>query len=192
VLRFTTRAAVSAAAAVVASSLVVGCSGGDNNAGAPAVTSSQPPPTTIATTTAPPTTTAPAPTTTAPGTSAPGTALKVGLPSFPTALADSRGRAVYVFSTDNRGATTCVGACATPWPPVLTTGAPTITGAGANPRQLGTRARPDGKQQVAYAGWPLYYFFRDTAPGQVTGVGLNVFGGMFRLITASGSMINSR
>jgi predicted lipoprotein with Yx(FWY)xxD motif len=190
--RFAVRAAVSAAAAALASSLL-SCSNDQGSTAAPVPTSSQPAPTTTAPSTAAPTTTvAPstAPATTPPAPPAPkGTALKVGLPGFRTALADAGGRAVYAFSPDNRGASRCVGACATPWPPVLTTGAPTVTGAGANARQLGSRRRADGKLQVTYAGWPLYYFFRDSAPGTTTGQGRNVFGGTFRLIMANGAMV---
>ncbi|MGO9498777.1 MAG: hypothetical protein ACLQA5_19005 [Solirubrobacteraceae bacterium] len=51
------------------------------------------------------------------------------------------------------------------WPALLTQGAP-IAGPGVNPRLLGTVTRTDlpglgAVQQVTYAGWPLYRFFRD-------------------------------
>jgi predicted lipoprotein with Yx(FWY)xxD motif len=192
--RFAVNSYLPGVVAAAVASLLVGCSG-DQGSTAPAATSSPPPPATATTAT----TTAPVPaTTTAPSSAAPtttaatGTALKIGLPGFPRALADARGRAVYVFSLDNHGKSACLGACATPWPPVLTKGTPSVTGPGARPEQAGTRSRGNGTVQATYAGWPLYYFIRDQAPGQTSGVGRNVFGGQFRLIQANGDMVSGR
>jgi predicted lipoprotein with Yx(FWY)xxD motif len=63
------------------------------------------------------------------------------------------------------------------WPALLTQGAP-IAGPGVNPRLLGTVTRTDlpglgTAQQVTYAGWPLYRFFRDEVPGETEGANLN-------------------
>ena len=63
------------------------------------------------------------------------------------------------------------------WPALLTAGAP-IAGPGVNPRLLGTVTRTDlpglgTVQEVTYAGWPLYRFFRDQAPGDTVGANLN-------------------
>jgi predicted lipoprotein with Yx(FWY)xxD motif len=65
------------------------------------------------------------------------------------------------------------------WPALLTDGAP-IAGPGVNPRLLGTVTRTDlglsgvsSVQQVTYAGWPLYRFFRDEVPGETEGANLN-------------------
>ena len=63
------------------------------------------------------------------------------------------------------------------WPALLTQGAP-IAGPGVNPRLLGTVTRTDlpglgAVQQVTYAGWPLYRFFRDETPGETEGANLN-------------------
>jgi predicted lipoprotein with Yx(FWY)xxD motif len=63
------------------------------------------------------------------------------------------------------------------WPALLTDGAP-IAGPGVNPRLLGTVTRTDlaglgAVQQVTYAGWPLYRFFRDETPGETEGANLN-------------------
>jgi predicted lipoprotein with Yx(FWY)xxD motif len=63
------------------------------------------------------------------------------------------------------------------WPALLTQGTP-IAGPGVNPRLLGTVTRTDlpglgTVQQVTYAGWPLYRFFRDTSPGDTVGANLN-------------------
>jgi predicted lipoprotein with Yx(FWY)xxD motif len=63
------------------------------------------------------------------------------------------------------------------WPALLTEGAP-IAGPAVNPRLLGTVTRTDlpgmgTVQQVTYAGWPLYRFFRDTNPGDTVGADQN-------------------
>ena len=63
------------------------------------------------------------------------------------------------------------------WPALLTEGAP-IAGPGVNRRLLGTVTRTDlpglgTVQEVTYAGWPLYRFFRDQAPGDTVGANLN-------------------
>jgi predicted lipoprotein with Yx(FWY)xxD motif len=63
------------------------------------------------------------------------------------------------------------------WPALLTDGPP-IAGPGVDPRLLGTVTRTDlpglpAVQEVTYAGWPLYRFFRDTSPGDTVGANLN-------------------
>jgi predicted lipoprotein with Yx(FWY)xxD motif len=63
------------------------------------------------------------------------------------------------------------------WPALLTDGAP-IAGPGVDPGLLGTVTRTDlpglgTVQQVTYAGWPLYRFFRDETPGETEGANLN-------------------
>jgi predicted lipoprotein with Yx(FWY)xxD motif len=65
------------------------------------------------------------------------------------------------------------------WPALLTNGAP-VAGPGVNPRLLGTVTRTDlglpgvsSVEQVTYAGWPLYRFFRDISPGDTVGANLN-------------------
>jgi predicted lipoprotein with Yx(FWY)xxD motif len=51
---------------------------------------------------------------------------------------------------------------------------------------LTTITRSDGSKQAAYNGHPLYTYTGDTAPGQSTGNGLNVNGGLWHEVTVSG------
>lgn len=103
--------------------------------------------------------------------------------------ADS-GRSVYLWEADSAGTSTCTGACASVWPPVTTTGTPQASG-GATASDLGTITRSDGSHQVTYAGHPLYYFAKDSAPGQTTGEGSNGFGAKWWLVSPTGSPITS-
>jgi predicted lipoprotein with Yx(FWY)xxD motif len=88
-----------------------------------------------------------------------------------TFLTDAEGRTVYVFLSDSQGKpSTCSGACAENWPAVLTDGAPKGEG-DVDAGMLGTVAGADGKTQVTYDGWPLYYFIGDAKAGDATGQG---------------------
>jgi predicted lipoprotein with Yx(FWY)xxD motif len=64
---------------------------------------------------------------------------------------------VYSFSQDRTGASSCTGACAVTWIPVLTTGKPRVGGAIAA-NSVGVIRRPDGTSQVTYNGKPLYLY----------------------------------
>src|SRR5260370_33328758 len=65
-------------------------------------------------------------------------------------LRDGRDQTIYLFTRDTGTPSTCYGACATAWPPLLTRGAP-AAGPGLISRSRGTTHRRDGTLQVAYA-----------------------------------------
>jgi predicted lipoprotein with Yx(FWY)xxD motif len=88
-------------------------------------------------------------------------ALTLGFSEYGRAIYDAQHRALYLFSADHTSASTCYGACAAAWPPMLTKGAPSIA-AGLKAGLLGTTRRNDGSLQVTYAGHPLYYYSGDT------------------------------
>ncbi|MBN9101782.1 MAG: hypothetical protein J0I49_27340 [Pseudonocardia sp.] len=96
----------------------------------------------------------------------------------------SEGYTLYRFSQDTAtpSTSTCVGACATAWPPVLGDGVPAVDGLPAD--LVGTVGRPDGAQQLTLNGWPLYRFAEDTAPGDVNGQGV---GGTWQAIGPDGT-----
>jgi predicted lipoprotein with Yx(FWY)xxD motif len=103
-------------------------------------------------------------------------------------LVDSRGRTLYLWRADTGAKSTCSGACAAAWPPLLTTGAPTA-GRGAKASLLGTTKRSDGAEQVTYNQHPLYLFTGDTAPGQTTGQGSTGFGAPWYVLSPGGNQI---
>jgi predicted lipoprotein with Yx(FWY)xxD motif len=96
---------------------------------------------------------------------------------------------VYLFVADTGTSSTCNTACATVWPPVLTTGAPQA-GTGATASLVGTTTRTDGTIEVTYAGHPLYYFVQDKSPGDTTGQGVNSFGALWWVLSPSGAAIH--
>jgi predicted lipoprotein with Yx(FWY)xxD motif/cytochrome c5 len=101
-------------------------------------------------------------------------------------LTDGEGRSLYLFTNDERGSpSTCYDRCAENWPPLVVQEAPQA-GERVAPSLIGTVAREDGSLQATYYGWPLYYFARDQAPGDVTGHGV---GGVWFLVSPWGEAI---
>ena len=88
-------------------------------------------------------------------------------------LVDADGRTLYRFDPDERGAgaSACTGGCADAWPPLTVDGEP-VAGDGVE-APLTTFDRPDGSNQVAADGWPLYRFASDDGPGEASGQGVN-------------------
>jgi len=116
-----------------------------------------------------------------PATTTPG-ALKTVRIGAVTVLADAAGRTLYWFAPDTAAKSACYGSCAAYWPPVKgpATAGPGVTGT------LSTLTRSDGSVQAAYDGHPLYTYIGDSAPGQANGNGLNLNGGLWHDVTASG------
>jgi predicted lipoprotein with Yx(FWY)xxD motif len=102
-------------------------------------------------------------------------------------LTDAKGRSLYRFAADTGTTSTCTGACASAWPPLLTNGTPTA-GPGVTGK-LTTTSRPGGGSQVSINGHPLYLFALDKTPGQTNGQGVNNFGGLWWLVTPNGANI---
>ena len=114
--------------------------------------------------------------------------VKTASGSFGTYLTDGSGRTLYVFAPDTTSTSTCNGACAAIWPPVIASGTASASG-DAKVSLLGSSKRADGSMQVTYAGHPLYTYVSDTAKGDVKGQGLNVDGGLWWVVAADGSSI---
>ncbi|WP_026411079.1 COG4315 family predicted lipoprotein [Actinomadura oligospora] len=104
-------------------------------------------------------------------------------------LVDGKGRTVYLFEKDHGTTSSCSGACAAVWPPVITTGKPQA-GSGAKASMLGTTSRSGGKTQVTYGGHPLYYYTPDAGmKGSAKGQGLNQFGGGWYVVSPAGKKV---
>src|SRR5215216_1274288 len=129
-----------------------------------------------------------APATEAPAASAAGTTVSLGnnekLGSF---LVDDQGMTLYLFTKDTPNTSNCYEKCATAWPPLLTTGDP-AAGEGVDASLLGTTTRTDGTVQVTYNGWPLYYYEKDQAPGDVVGQDV---GDVWFVVSATGEQVTT-
>jgi predicted lipoprotein with Yx(FWY)xxD motif len=123
------------------------------------------------------------------GTTPGGTTVAVAKSRLGRILVDSKGITLYDFVTDKGGASSCYGACAALWPPLITKGKP-HAGHGVRPSLLGTTKRKDGKLEVTYKHHPLYYFVTDRKPGQTTGQGVNQFGGPWWVLSPAGKEIH--
>jgi predicted lipoprotein with Yx(FWY)xxD motif len=105
-----------------------------------------------------------------------------------TFLVGTNGRTLYLFEKDKSKKSTCSGACATAWPPLLTTGKPKASGK-AKASLLGTTKRSDGTTQVTYNGHPVYYFIQDKKAGDTKGEGVDGFGAEWYVLSTSGKKI---
>jgi predicted lipoprotein with Yx(FWY)xxD motif len=105
-------------------------------------------------------------------------------------LVNGRGRTLYLFGKDTRGKSTCSGACAGFWPPLIANGKP-LAGAGVKAALIGTTKRADGRLQVTYDHHPLYTFVKDTQKGDTNGEGLNVFGAEWDAVSSTGLKVAS-
>jgi predicted lipoprotein with Yx(FWY)xxD motif len=104
-------------------------------------------------------------------------------------LVDAQGRTLYLFKLDSGTTSACTGACATFWPPLTTTGTPTV-GTGATASLVSTAQRADGKTQVVYNGHPVYLYTGDHKAGDTTGQGLVAFGGGWFALTSAGDQVS--
>lgn len=73
---------------------------------------------------------------------------------------------LYTFDKDSEGMSNCYDDCAAKWPPVLSDAEMAL------PDGYSLVMRKDGTSQVAYKGMPLYGWFKDAKPGDMTGDGV--------------------
>jgi predicted lipoprotein with Yx(FWY)xxD motif len=107
--------------------------------------------------------------------------LAVGCAAMPSAsptmvadgvLTGKNGMTLYTFDRDTAGSgkSVCNGPCATNWPPLMAAADASAKG------DYSIVTRDDGSKQYAYKGRPLYFWAKDTKPGDKTGDGvLNVW-----------------
>jgi predicted lipoprotein with Yx(FWY)xxD motif len=85
-------------------------------------------------------------------------------------LADAKGMTLYYYTKDATGESVCYGNCEKAWPVFY---APSVSAPpGLESSDFGTFKRTDGALQTTFRGWPLYYWQKDTKPGDMTGEGV--------------------
>jgi predicted lipoprotein with Yx(FWY)xxD motif len=63
-----------------------------------------------------------------------------------------------------------------------------MAGAGVKQALLGTVNRRDGRRQVTYNGWPLYYYAHEKA-GEVKCQNVKTHGGTWLVVRPSGALV---
>ncbi len=96
-------------------------------------------------------------------------------PTLGKHLVDKTGRALYYFSNDANGASNCSGSCSTNWKPLNPDSTSNLYDEGLAAADFTSITLGSGKKQLAYKGWPLYYYTPGDVPeaaGKTTGEGI--------------------
>lgn len=110
----------------------------------------------------------------------------VRAPGYGKLLVTSTGLTLYRFTEDTRGSSTCSGACARLWPPLLVKGKQKpVAGLGLKASKLGTIKR-GSVFQVTFGGFALYRYAADRKPGDVNGQGVE---GTWFVVSSAGKLI---
>jgi predicted lipoprotein with Yx(FWY)xxD motif len=84
-------------------------------------------------------------------------------------LVASNGMTLYRFTKDTANKSNCSGQCIAIWPPYSQAmNNPLVPGSGVTGK-LATITRADGSMQLTYKGVPLYFYSKDTKPGDTNG-----------------------
>ncbi len=83
-------------------------------------------------------------------------------------LVDAVGNSLYVFANDEENVSNCEGGCVSAWP-VFEGESTLVLPSAPAAAKFSSIARADGKNQITYAGKPLYYFAQDAERGDVKG-----------------------
>jgi predicted lipoprotein with Yx(FWY)xxD motif len=114
--------------------------------------------------------------------------LTVRSTEFGRILFDGRGQALYAFTRDKRGGKSqCYGSCAAAWPVYYAKGT-LRAGAGVTKSLIGTVKRRDGRLQVTYNGWPLYFYAHE-GRGEVKCQNVVTHGGTWLVVRPSGRLV---
>ena len=115
--------------------------------------------------------------------------VSVGTTDVGKALVDPQGKTLYVFARDSVGHSACDAECLPYWPPVPGADAP--HGSASMVAKFGTLERSGGVRQLTVNGYPVYTYVGDSAPGQANGQGTNLSGGLWWVVSPSGSWIKT-
>jgi predicted lipoprotein with Yx(FWY)xxD motif len=115
-------------------------------------------------------------------------ALKLRNTRYGAILFDGKDRVLYGFTRDKRGGkSTCYGGCAAAWPVYFAKGKVKAM-RGVKQSLIGTVRRRDGRLQVTYNGWPLYYYAHE-GPREVKCQNVDNYGGLWLVVKPSGRLV---
>jgi predicted lipoprotein with Yx(FWY)xxD motif len=111
---------------------------------------------------------------------------RVGTGPLGVVVTDGEGHYIYRSDRDRTDppASTCTGACAESWHPLIVEPGKDPVLLGIEPDTVGTLQRADGTIQLTLAGWPLY--LRAGEPGGLRDAGANGTDGVWFAITPEG------
>lgn len=81
-------------------------------------------------------------------------------------LTGENGMTLYTFQKDGKDQSNCYDKCAANWPPLMATDGDMADG------KYSIITRKDGGKQWAVDGKPLYFWIKDSKPGDTTGNGV--------------------
>ena len=116
-------------------------------------------------------------------------AVHTGKTDAGTVLVDSKGMTLYAFAADSPGKSNCTGSCLQYWP-AAEASAPVDHSSDVTAK-LATIKGTDGGTQLTINGWPAYTYAGDSDPGQASGQGKNLSGGLWWVFDPSGKQIKS-
>jgi predicted lipoprotein with Yx(FWY)xxD motif len=115
------------------------------------------------------------------------------LPRVGAVVVNQQGRTLYVFAPDKATKVTCTGGCASVWPPLMVPSGqkPTVSVA-LKSSLVSSDPDPSGGRVITYNGWPLYLYVADPSAGSDHGQALNSSGGLWYVISPSGTVIKTK
>jgi len=116
------------------------------------------------------------------------------VPGIGVVLVNRQGRTLYTFAPDKANKVTCVGGCASAWPPLFLAAAATKPATSGQVKAALVSSDPDpaGGRVITYAGWPLYLYVADPTAGTAHGQAINSAGGLWFVISPSGKVITKK
>jgi predicted lipoprotein with Yx(FWY)xxD motif len=87
-------------------------------------------------------------------------------------LTDAKGMTLYIWDKDAPGVSNCTDKCAANWPPLWAPANTAVSGDWSLVDSTEAKGEHAGMKIVAYKGWPLYLWVKDTKPGDTTGDGV--------------------
>lgn len=103
-------------------------------------------------------------------------------------LVDGDGDVLYIFIPDAKRTVSCVSTCTSNWPPLMVrNGELPHVSEGVDEALIDSMPSPDGGEVVTYAGWPLYHYAADRAPGEHRGQNIDLNGGGWLVMQPNGT-----
>ena len=96
---------------------------------------------------------------------------------------------LYAFAADSPGKSTCTGSCLQYWP-AAEVSAPVDHSSDVTAK-LATIKGSDGTTQLTVNGWPAYTYAADSEPGDASGQGKDLSGGLWWVFAPDGKQIKA-